>query len=111
MNATISSNAAFGTATATAKARPTLDHVIPSVVGDKAGPTLIVIGSLHGNETAGTKALERVATQLDALAGQIRGRVYLLAGNTRACVERARTHACAATAGFEVKPTMFPGSS
>jgi predicted deacylase len=60
------------------------DHVIGAFAGDQRGPTLIAIGSLHGNEPAGALALESVAEKLGALTDKLRGRVYLLAGNTRA---------------------------
>ena len=48
------------------------------------GPTLIVVSSLHGNEAAGVKALERIAVKLRELTTQLRGQVVFLAGNTRA---------------------------
>jgi len=67
-----------------AAAQPARDHVIASLCGDKNGPTLVVIGSLHGKETAGATALERVAAGLSEMQEQIKGRVFLLRGNTRA---------------------------
>jgi succinylglutamate desuccinylase len=60
------------------------DHLIGSFVGDADGPTLIAFGSIHGNEAAGALALERVAKRLGEFESELRGRVYLLAGNTRA---------------------------
>ena len=60
------------------------EHLIASFVGDTSGPTLIVIGSIHGNEPAGSIALDNVADQLTNLTERIRGRVYFLRGNTRA---------------------------
>lgn len=75
---------------ATAAARPVLDHVIANFCGDKNGPTLVVIGSLHGNETAGATALERVATKLSEIDDAINGRVFLLRGNTRALQKGVR---------------------
>ncbi len=70
--------------TATAAAQPALDHVIAAFAGDKNGPTLVVIGSLHGNEAAGALALERVAADLELLEDDLNGRVFLIRGNTRA---------------------------
>jgi uncharacterized protein len=34
--------------------------------GSAAGPRLIVLGAVHGNETCGTRAIERVMAELDA---------------------------------------------
>ncbi|MBX7054212.1 MAG: succinylglutamate desuccinylase/aspartoacylase family protein [Pyrinomonadaceae bacterium] len=59
-------------------------HLLRSFNGDPAGPTLIVVGSIHGNEPAGVLALRRIADELDGLSSKLRGRVYFLAGNTRA---------------------------
>lgn len=50
-----------------------------------AGPTLIVVGGLHGNEQAGVLALQRILPRLAADAtGLERGRVIGLAGNRQA---------------------------
>lgn len=65
-------------------------HLIGAFDGGVAGPTLIVIGSLHGNEPAGVEALLRVARRLEKLSCELNGRVYLLAGNTRALRESVR---------------------
>jgi predicted deacylase len=66
------------------------DHVIASFIGDDAGPTLIVFGSLHGNEAAGAEALKRVAGEIKERGTQLKGRVYFLAGNTRALAAGVR---------------------
>ncbi len=66
------------------------DHVIASFIGDTNGPTLIAVGSLHGNEPAGAEALRRVAQELSALNVSVNGRVYFLAGNTRALLNKTR---------------------
>lgn len=65
-------------------------HRIGTFVGDAAGPTLLAFGSIHGNEAAGALALERVSSRLREIKPQIRGRVYLLAGNTRAILQSVR---------------------
>lgn len=59
-------------------------HVIGSYVGDPNGPTLIVIGGVHGNEPAGVLALSNLSGELVRLENNLKGRVYFLAGNTRA---------------------------
>lgn len=66
------------------------EHLIGAFIGDPAGPTLIAVGSLHGNESAGAEALFEVSAQLTGLSAKLRGRVYLLAGNTRALPRRVR---------------------
>lgn len=60
------------------------EHLIEAFVGDTSGPTLIVVGSVHGNEPAGVKALRQVAEEMSSLNGEIKGRIYFIAGNTRA---------------------------
>lgn len=66
------------------------EHLIGEFTGDAAGATLIVLGSVHGNEAAGALALQKIAARLPELAGNLRGRVYFLAGNTRAIAKGAR---------------------
>lgn len=66
------------------------DHLIGEYVGDEAGATLIVFGSVHGNEAAGALALRKVSRALPELASKLRGRVYFLAGNTRAILKGVR---------------------
>lgn len=66
------------------------EHVIASFVGNSAGPTLIAIGSLHGNEPGGAAALQKVAEKLEGLTEKLKGRVYFLAGNTRALAAGVR---------------------
>ena len=66
------------------------DHLIAAHIAKRSGPTLIVIGGLHGNEPAGATALHQVAPLLAELEAHLKGRVYLLAGNTRALCEGVR---------------------
>ena len=65
-------------------------HLIGEFVGNADGPTLVAVGSIHGNEPSGRLALERVAWRLELLRGELRGRVYLLVGNVRASARSAR---------------------
>jgi hypothetical protein len=65
-------------------------HVIASIRGSQPGPTLIILGSIHGNEPAGSEATHRVLIQLEKLRSCLRGEVILLAGNTRALVQQVR---------------------
>lgn len=66
------------------------EHLIGKFVGDPTGATLIVVGSIHGNEPSGTRALRKVSRQFEDLRGKLRGRVYFLAGNTRALARGVR---------------------
>lgn len=53
-------------------------------LGEGGGPTLLVVGGLHGNEPAGVEAAVRVAASLRARRDRLRGRVVLLTGNRQA---------------------------
>ena len=60
------------------------EHLLGKFIGSESGATLIVVGSVHGNEAGGVGALRKISHRLVALREKLRGRVYLLAGNTRA---------------------------
>ena len=66
------------------------EHIIGEFVGDKDGATLIVVGSIHGNEKSGAIALINLARKLEKIRGKMGGRVYFLAGNTRAFLRGVR---------------------
>lgn len=68
-----------------AAARERLPRVIGDVRGERAGPTLIVVGGMHANEPAGIGAAERAHASIDS--GRIRlnvGRFVSLRGNLAA---------------------------
>ncbi len=52
--------------------------------GRSAGPTLIVVAGLHGNEVAGVRAAERVLARLSADDLGLRGELVALTGNVTA---------------------------
>jgi succinylglutamate desuccinylase len=58
--------------------------------GPTAGPTLLVVAGIHGNEPAGITAVKRVLTRLEPEQAQLRGDFVALAGNTRALAEGVR---------------------
>lgn len=66
------------------------EHVIGAFVGDQGGPTLIVIGGIHGNEPAGFLALSHLLKEIAKVEDKLKGRIYFLAGNTRALREGKR---------------------
>src|SRR5471032_1408562 len=52
---------------------------IGRIVGNAAGPTLVAIAGVHGNEPAGVEAARRVFARLDS--AQVRGEWVVFAGN------------------------------
>ena len=65
-------------------------HLIASFRGSLPGPTLIILGGIHGNEPAGVLAAERVRRRMQVRKAGLRGEVVLLRGNTRALEQRVR---------------------
>src|SRR6185369_752724 len=65
-------------------------HLIASIRGALPGPTLIILGGIHGNEPAGVLAAERVWLRMQKRRAVLRGEVVLLRGNTRALERRVR---------------------
>lgn len=63
---------------------------IGRVRGERAGPTLIVVGSLHGNEPGGVRACARIVASLRERALPIAGELVMLAGNVGALREGRR---------------------
>lgn len=66
---------------AVAKAEPPLPRVLLDLGDPTAGPTLLCIAGLHGNEPAGIRALRRLDGKLAALEPELEGRFVALAGN------------------------------
>lgn len=66
------------------------DHMIGAFIGNASGPTLIVVGSLHGNEPGGAMALANLSPKIAEISDLLKGRVYFIAGNTRALGKRVR---------------------
>lgn len=65
-------------------------RLIGKFVGEPDGPTLIAVGSIHGNEPSGRIALQRVSSFLEASGVTINGRVYFLTGNVAAASRQLR---------------------
>lgn len=66
------------------------EHLIGAFIGRGSGPTLVVVGGLHGNEYAGAAALLELVDELSDLRDSLDGRVYFMAGNTRAISKKVR---------------------
>lgn len=71
------------------------EHISPvnrtiADLGDpSAGPTIIIVASLHGNELSGIAAAEQVKQELQDSA-PLKGRLLALVGNTRAASQNVR---------------------
>jgi succinylglutamate desuccinylase len=65
-------------------------HLIASIRGSRPGPTLIILGGIHGNEPAGVLAAQRVRLRMQKRSAVLRGEVVLLRGNTRGLEQRVR---------------------
>lgn len=63
---------------------PARSRIMGRVRGAHAGPTLLCVGGLHGNEPAGVQALWRVLDGLAPRAPSMRGDFVALAGNLNA---------------------------
>lgn len=74
----------------TTKADQSSKHLVAAIRGKGPGPTLIVVGGIHGNEPAGAFAAERIAPHIQMKKSQICGEVVLLSGNIRALAQRVR---------------------
>ena len=70
-------------------ARPAA-HLIASIRGSLPGPTLIILGGIHGNEPAGVLAADRVRLRMQERSAVLRGEVVLLRGNIRALEQGVR---------------------
>ena len=66
------------------------DRFLGRVRGPNAGPTLICVGGIHGNEPAGVVALERVLAALNGRSAHVDGEFVALAGNRSALAARKR---------------------
>ena len=58
--------------------------------GATAGPTIVVVGGIHGNEPSGVHAARRVIERLAREPPPLRGELIALAGNRRALGRNCR---------------------
>jgi predicted deacylase len=69
------------------EARPELaltEREVGRIVGHAAGPTLVVVAGIHGNEAAGIFAARRVLERLRSAELPLKGELVVLAGNLAA---------------------------
>ncbi len=65
-------------------------RVIGARRGERAGPTLLCVAAIHGNEWAGVVALDRVLRELEERGTEVRGEFVGVAGNLGALVADQR---------------------
>lgn len=66
------------------------EREIGRVTGETAGPTLIAVAGIHGNERAGVGAARRVLATLERRHGCVRGELVAFAGNLGAMQQNRR---------------------
>ena len=66
----------------------TLNRIIGNIKGHNTGPTIVLFGGIHGNETAGVFALNDVFSLLNP--EHISGTLYAITGNTEALKQNKR---------------------
>ena len=66
------------------------EHLVGSIRGSFAGPTLLILGGIHGNEPAGVLAAYRVLRRMQERQADLCGEIVLLRGNTRALERKVR---------------------
>lgn len=69
---------------------PALRRELGTIDHGGAGPTLLLLAGIHGNEPAGVLAVQRVLTRLQARDLELHGRVVALAGNLQALARGQR---------------------
>jgi hypothetical protein len=65
-------------------------RLVGAYEGLQPGPTMVVVGGIHGNEPAGVAAVQQVLGVLRSRSLPLRGRVLGIAGNLRALQENVR---------------------
>lgn len=71
-----------------------LRREIGRVVGEDAGPTVVLLSGIHGNEPSGLAAAERVLAGLETRGVPVRGEILAVAGNLPA-LAAGRRYLCA----------------
>lgn len=69
---------------------PPTERLLGRIVSAEAGPTLLVVVGLHGNEPAGLAAARRFLEEFDPTTPGFRGSIVVLAGNLGAMAAGAR---------------------
>lgn len=67
-----------------------IDRIIGSVKGKKGTPTLIFLVGIHGNETSGLYAIQKVLKKIKSSAIPVQGNIYAVSGNLNALKKGVR---------------------
>lgn len=67
-----------------------VNRVLGHFKGELPGPTMIVVGGMHGNEPSGVQALQTLLEELEGFEDRFSGELVALAGNLRALEEGKR---------------------
>lgn len=67
-----------------------MERIIGEIDGNGEGPLLIFVGGLHGNETTGMKALEKVFNEFSFDKSKLKGRAIAMRGNIEAIRQNIR---------------------
>ncbi|MGB5275501.1 MAG: succinylglutamate desuccinylase/aspartoacylase family protein, partial [Flavobacteriaceae bacterium] len=66
------------------------DRFIGQLQGKAKGPTLLFFGGIHGNEMAGTRAIEKVFKDLGPHTDEVKGSIFGIRGNIPAQLSQKR---------------------
>ncbi len=69
---------------------PGIERVLGRIKAREAGPTVLLLGGIHGNETAGVEGIRRVVDELERADALPHGDVFALLGNRRAYLHDRR---------------------
>jgi len=69
-----------------------ISRVIAHIKGDVPGPTIILVGGIHGNEPSGVFALKKVFEDIRSSGMNVHGNLYALSGNLWALEKGVRYH-------------------
>lgn len=67
-----------------------VNRILGHFKGDLPGPTMVVVGGMHGNEPSGVQALQTLLTELEGFEDRFSGELLALGGNLRALEEGKR---------------------
>ncbi len=67
-----------------------VERVLGHFKGELPGPTMVVVGGMHGNEPSGVQALQTLLKELQGFEDRFSGELFALAGNLRALEEGKR---------------------
>lgn len=68
----------------------TLKRQLGSLGKKGTGPTVVVIGGIHGNEPAGVAAMQNLLSELPQKSPELRGSLHCLSGNLGALLQNKR---------------------